>query len=149
MEEEHDKAEAVKLHKRILVVLGNPPYNGFAGVAVTEERDLSDAYRWKDGDPDDLKPQGQGLNDLYVRFFRMAERCIVDRAPGYGVVCFIANYSWLDGRSFPLIRQRFLNEFDTVWIDSLNGDKYRTGKQTPEGKPDPSVFSTEQNREGI
>ena len=49
------------------VWLGNPPYNGFAGVAVAEEGDLCDAYRWKEGDPDDLDPQGQGLNDLYVR----------------------------------------------------------------------------------
>ena len=45
-----------------------------ANVSVNEERSLSDAYRWKDGDPEDLKPQGQGLNDLYVRFFRMAEQ---------------------------------------------------------------------------
>ncbi|NLO28843.1 MAG: hypothetical protein GX113_11830, partial [Actinobacteria bacterium] len=33
--------------------------------------------------------------------------------------------------------------------DCLNGDKYKTGKLTPDGKPDPSVFSTEHNREGI
>jgi hypothetical protein len=149
LEEERDRAEDVKQKKPILVVLGNPPYNGFAGVAVKEERDLSDAYRWKEGDPDDLKPQGQGLNDLYVRFFRMAERCIVEREPRHGVVCFISNYSWLDGRSFPLMRQRYLNEFDSVWIDCLNGDKYRTGKLTPDGRPDPSIFSTEHNREGI
>ena len=149
LEEERDRAEAVKQKKPILVVLGNPPYNGFADVAVTEERSLSDSYRWKAGDPDDLKPQGQGLNDLYVRFFRMAERCIAERGPQQGVVCFISNYSWLDARSFPLMRQRYLNEFDSVWIDCLNGDKYRTGKQTPDGRPDPSVFSTEQNREGI
>ncbi len=32
MEEERDKAEAVKQHAPILVILGNPPYNGFAGV---------------------------------------------------------------------------------------------------------------------
>ncbi|MEJ7712927.1 MAG: hypothetical protein WKF84_24565 [Pyrinomonadaceae bacterium] len=31
----------------------------------------------------------------------------------------------------------------------LNGDSRETGKQTPEGKPDPSVFSTAYNREGI
>ena len=31
----------------------------------------------------------------------------------------------------------------------MNGDKYKTGKLTPEGEPDPSVFSTEHNREGI
>ena len=29
----------------ILVILGNPPYNGFAGLAVDEERDLTNAYR--------------------------------------------------------------------------------------------------------
>jgi hypothetical protein len=61
MEEEHDKAATVKQQKPILVVLGNPPYNGFAGVAVAEERDLTGAYRWKAGDPQELKPQGQGL----------------------------------------------------------------------------------------
>ncbi len=31
----------------------------------------------------------------------------------------------------------------------MNGDSRETGKLTPEGKPDPSVFSTEYNREGI
>jgi Type ISP C-terminal specificity domain len=31
----------------------------------------------------------------------------------------------------------------------MNGDSRETGKQTPDGKPDPSVFSTERNREGI
>jgi hypothetical protein len=71
MEEERDKAEAVKQHAPILVILGNPPYNGFAGTAMDEERDLVTAYRTvKHVAP----PQGQGLNDLYVRFFRMAER---------------------------------------------------------------------------
>ena len=94
MEEERDKAEAVKKNAPLLVVLGNPPYNGFAGVAMKEERDLSDAYRTTQHAP---KPQGQGLNDLYVRFFRMAERCIVERHLRHGVVCFISNYSWLDG----------------------------------------------------
>ncbi len=42
-----------------------------------------------------------------------------------------------------------MTRFDRVWIDCLNGDKYKTGKLTPDGKPDPSVFSTEHNREGI
>jgi hypothetical protein len=47
------------------------------------------------------------------------------------------------------MRERYLETFDHVWIDCLNGDKYKTGKVTPEGKPDPSIFSTEFNREGI
>ena len=43
--EERDQAREVKRDKPILVIPGNPPYNGFAGVAVDEERDLTDAYQ--------------------------------------------------------------------------------------------------------
>ncbi|MDP9348436.1 MAG: N-6 DNA methylase, partial [Gemmatimonadota bacterium] len=136
LQAEHDAAEAVKRKDSILVVLGNPPYNGYPGLAIGEERDLVHAYRTAKRAP---KPQGQGLNDLYVRFFRMAERRIVEMT-GKGVVCFISNYSWLDGLSFTGMRERYLEAFDRIWIDSLNGDKYRTGKLTPGGEPDPSVF---------
>lgn len=145
LEEERDAAERVKREVKILVILGNPPYNSFAGVAVGEERDLSEAYRTTKRAP---APQGQGLNDLYVRFYRMAERRIVEKT-GKGIVCFISNYSWLDGLSFTGMRERYLEAFDRIWIDCLNGDKYKTGKLTPEGKPDPSIFSTEMNPEGI
>ena len=79
----------------------------------------------------------------------MAERRIAYGQPGRGIVCFISNYSWLDGLSHTVMRARYLEAFDQVWIDNLNGDKYKTGKLTPEGKPDPSAFSTESNREGI
>jgi len=145
LQEERDAAEKVKRSKKILVVLGNPPYNSFAGMAVDEERELSNAYRTTKKAP---KPQGQGLNDLYTRFFRMAERQIVEET-GKGVVCFVSNYSYLDGLSFTGMRERYLEVFDDIWIDCLNGDKFATGKVTPTGEPDPSIFSTEWNREGI
>lgn len=77
----------------------------------------------------------------------MAERRI--EKTGQGIVCLISNYSWLDGRSYTGMRERYLEVFDQIWIDSLNGDKFKTGKLTPDGQPDPSVFSTEFNREGI
>ncbi len=147
MAQERDAADHVKRRDSILVILGNPPYNGYAGVAVDEERDLSTAYRTARRAP---QPQGQGLNDLYIRFFRMAERRIVEmNREGRGVVCFISNYSWLDGLSFTGMRERYLEAFDRVAIDCLNGDKYKTGKLTPESEPDPSAFSTDFNREGI
>jgi hypothetical protein len=145
MEEERDKAEAVKQHTPLLVVLGNPPYNGFAGVAVAEERDLSDAYRTTERAP---KPQGQGLNDLYVRFFRMAERCIVEREPRHGVVCFISNYSWLEGRSFPGMRERYLMEFDRIWIDNLHGDRI-ISEYAPDGRTSETVFAIQGSSVGI
>lgn len=135
----------MKRGTKILVVLGNPPYNGFAGVAVEEERELTSAYKTTKRAP---APQGQGLNDLYVRFYRMAEHRIAEMT-GKGIICFISNYSWLDGLSFTGMRESYLEKFDRIWIDCLNGDKYKTGKVTPDGKPDPSVFSTEWNHEGI
>ena len=145
LEEERDRAEQVKQERPILVILGNPPYNGFAGMAVEEERELSEAYRTTKRV---RRPEGQGLNDLYVRFFRMAERRIAEKT-GRGVVCFISNYSWLDGLSFTGMRERYLEAFDAVRIDCLNGDKYKTGKVAPDGAPDPSIFSTEGDPVGI
>ena len=145
LEEERDRADRVKQDKPVLVVLGNPPYNGFAGMAVEEERELSEAYRTARRV---RRPEGRGLNDLYVRFFRMAERRIAEKT-GRGVVCFISNYSWLDGLSFTGMRERYLEAFDAIRIDNLNGDKYKTGKTTPDGKPDPSIFSTSEDPVGI
>ena len=145
LEEERERADRVKQETRVLVILGNPPYNGFAGMAVDEERKLSQAYRTI---KQVRRPEGQGLNDLYVRFFRMAERRIAEKT-GEGVVCFISNYSWLDGMSFTGMRESFLEAFDFIRIDCLNGDKYKTGKTTPEGSPDPSIFSTSEEPVGI
>jgi hypothetical protein len=146
LQDEQDKAAKVKREAPIIVILGNPPYNGYAGVALDEERDLSTAYRSVKKGP---SPEGQGLNDLYVRFFRMAERRIASGKDRRGIVCYISNYRWLDGLSAPGMRESYLEDFDSIYIDCLNGDKFKNGKLTPDGKPDPSVFSTDANREGI
>jgi hypothetical protein len=146
MEEERDAAEHVKRDVPILVVLGNPPYNAFAGVSPEEEQGLVEPY--KRGLISEWGIKKFNLDDLYVRFFRLAERRIAERT-GEGVVCYISNFSYLSDPSFVVMRQRFLAEFDALWFDSMNGDSRETGKVTPEGKPDPSVFSTEYNREGI
>ena len=105
LEEERDRAERVKRDTPLLVILGNPPYNGYAGMAVDEERELSEAYRRTKRV---RRPEGQGLNDPYVRFFRMAERRIAEKT-GQGIVCFISNYSWLEGLSFTGMRERYLD----------------------------------------
>jgi hypothetical protein len=146
LEEERDAAEHVKCKVPILVILGNPPYNAFAGVSPEEEQGLVEPY--KQGLVSEWGFKKFNLDDLYVRFFRLAERRIAEKT-GRGVVCYISNFSYLGDPSFVVMRERFLKEFDTLWFDCMNGDSRETGKLTPEGKPDPSVFSTEYNREGI
>jgi hypothetical protein len=189
LQEERDAAEHVKRDKKILVVLGNPPYNAFAGISPQEEEGLVEVYKGayfvekqrpvrKIKKPagkkkkktsknnalsvklvkryklnDSVSDGGWGikkfnLDDLYIRFFRLAERRIAEMS-GKGVVSFISNFSYLGDPSFVVMRQRFLAEFDKLWLDCLNGDSRETGKLTPDGKADPSVFSTDYNREGI
>lgn len=149
-QEERDKADDIKQRKAILVILGNPPYNAFAGVSPDEEGDLVEAYKENLNRP--VAGGGWGikkfnLDDLYVRFFRVAERRIVKT--GRGVVCYISNHSYVDDPSFVVLRQRLIAEFDKLWFDDMNGDSRETGKLTPDGRPDPSVFSTSFSKEGI
>ena len=144
LEEERDRAQRVKQDTPVLVILGNPPYNGFAGMAVDEERELSRAYRTTRRV---RRPEGQGLNDLYVRFFRMAERRIVEKT-GQGVVCFISNYSWLDGLSFTGMRERYLEAFDAVRIDNLHGDRI-ISEYAPDGRTSETVFALRGQSPGI
>ena len=123
----------------VLVILGNPPYNGFAGMAVDEERELSQAYRTT---KEVRRPEGQGLNDLYVRFFRMAERRIAEKT-GRGIVCFISNYSWLDGLSFTAMRERYLEAFDAIRIDNLHGDRIISEYAPELGLDRPAILARE------
>lgn len=152
MTDERDAARHIKQEEQILVVLGNPPYNAFAGVHAEEEGDLVDCY--KDGLNTAVQDGGWGirkfnLDDLYVRFFRIAERRITEGRPGRGVVSYISNYSYLGDPSFVVMRKRLSEEFDAMWFDNMNGDSRATGKRTPDGSPDPSVFSTEYHGVGI
>ncbi len=142
LEQERDRANQVKRDRPILVILGNPPYDGFAGL---DKDKGSEAYRTT---RHVHKPEGQGLNEPYVRFFHMAERRIAEKT-GRGVICFISNYSWLDGLSHTGMRERYLEAFDTIRIDCLNGDSRETGKVAPDGSPDPSIFSTQGDSVGI
>jgi hypothetical protein len=145
LQREAERAASVKQRAPILVILGNPPYNGFAGVAQEEEKDLLAPYF--EG-LEKYKVQVRSLNDLYIRFYRLAERRISD-VGNRGIACFISNFSWLDGQSHPVMRKRFLDGFHAIWIDNCNGDKYRTGKRTPDGKPDQSMFTTDTQTIGI
>lgn len=164
LQAERDASQTVKTDARIIVVIGNPPYNRFAGAPIEEELALIDPYkgiqRRSDG-----RQVGRSelftrwgvrkhlLDDLYIRFFRLAEERI-GQAAEHGVVSFISNSSYLAGRSHPIMRESLCRSFHEIWIDNLNGDKYKTGKVIPDGLPgagttDQSIFTTDQDSRGI
>ena len=124
LEEERDRADRVKQDTPILVILGNPPYNGFAGMAVDEERELSEAYRVRNRCAEARGPRAERSVCPLLPDGRTAHRG--EDGPGRGR--FISNYSWLDGLSFTAMRERYLEAFDAIRIDCLNGDSRETGK---------------------
>ena len=134
LRDERDAATTIKRDARVLVVIGNPPYNAFAGVGTTaEEADLIAPY--KEG-----ISGRNSLDDLYVRFIRVAERRVAEMT-GQGVVAFVTNRSYLRKPSFRSMRAHLLGSFDQIDLTDLNGDRDETGKRTPQGRPDPSVFT--------
>lgn len=145
--EEKEAADKVKRETPILVILGNPPYSGYPGISkMEEERSLSGAYRMPKN-PMLKKPEGQGLNDLYVRFFRMAEQKITEGTKK-GIVCFISNYSWLNGLSHPAMREALLDRFDSIYVDNLHGDRI-ISEYAPDGQTSETIFAMKGHSPGI
>jgi hypothetical protein len=136
LESERKGAGKVK-HEKILVVLGNPPYNAYAGISPEEEQGLVEPY--KEGLVKQWGIKKFNLDDLYIRFFRLAERRIAEKT-GKGIVCFISNHSWISDQSFVVLRQHLLNSFDLFWIENMHGNR-KVSEYAPDGRTSETVFA--------
>lgn len=136
IEEERDAANKIKQESMILVILGNPPYNAFAGTSPKEEKDLVAPY--KEGLIKEWGIKKFNLDDLYVRFFRMAENRIAKT--GKGIVSFISNYSYTEEPSFVVMRKNLLENFDKLWIENMHGNRNQS-ERAPDGRPSDTIFS--------
>ncbi|HEX8072373.1 MAG TPA: type ISP restriction/modification enzyme [Pyrinomonadaceae bacterium] len=137
LEAERDAAERVKRETPILVILGNPPYNAFAGTSPEEEQGLVEPY--KEGLIKEWGIKKFNLDDLYVRFFRLAERRVAETT-GKGVVSFISNHSWVSDPSFVVLRQHLLQSFDKFWIENMHGNR-KISEYAPDGRTSETIFA--------
>jgi predicted helicase len=118
--------------------LGNPPYDGFAGVSPVEEQGLVEPY--KEGLSEVWGIKKYNLDDLYVRFFRLAERRIAEQSKKRGVVCFISNTSWVREASFVVMRKHLFDSFQKIWIENLHGNR-KISEYAPDGSTSETVFA--------
>lgn len=135
--DERDAAEKVKQGAKILVVMGNPPYDRYAGVDPQVDVDFIQPYKKHLYERFGIRKQL--LDDLYIRFFRLGERVITEYS-GKGIVCFVSNSSWLNGESHPLMREHLVQSFDEIWIDNLRGSGSYSGSRGTDDLPDRNVF---------
>ena len=134
--DEHSRAQRVKAETRVLVCLGNPPYNRqqIDPDDVTTERKGGWVRFGEHGEDailnDFLDPaleagQGVHLKNLYndyVYFWRWALWKVFEPTSGPGVVSFITASSYLRGPGFVGMRQLMRQTFDELWIVDLEGD---------------------------
>jgi hypothetical protein len=135
---EHERARTVKRDTKVLVCMGNPPYDRQQidpDDPMTERK--GGWIRFGDGGPgqrtllddflDPVKDAGLGVhaknlyND-YVYFWRWALWKVFDSTDGPGIVSFITASSYLRGPGFAGVREVMRRTFDEMWIIDLEGD---------------------------
>lgn len=132
--EESETADALKLQKHILVVLGNPPYS----------RSSSNKSDWIMEKVQDYKENLherniQPLDDDYIKFIRFAQWKVDQN--GEGVVAFITNNRFLDALIHRKMRKSLLDSFGRIYVMNLHGSA-REMRGIPEG--DENVFDIQQ-----
>ena len=132
IDQEAAGANAIKSQGRVMVMLGNPPYNvassnqgkWIKGLVADYKRDLGER---------NIQP----LSDDYIKFIRLGQHYI--ERNGRGIVAYICNNAFLDGAIHRRMREALLQAFDTLHIVNLHGD-VRRKECAPNGKEDENVF---------
>ncbi|MCD6706173.1 MAG: hypothetical protein LT080_06910 [Thiobacillus sp.] len=142
---ENEGAEAIKLHKPVEIVLGNPPYSGESRNKSDWITELLKSYKTEpEGGP--LKERNsKWINDDYVKFIRFAHDRIA--RTGHGIVAFITNHGWLDNPTFRGMRAQLMADFDEIHVLDLHGNskkKERTPEALKAQGDDKNVFDIEQ-----
>ena len=137
LSQEHERALRVKRDRKVLVCLGNPPYDrspaasksggwvrrGDQGDEGSDNRSIFEDF---------VSPalasgyghQVHNLYNLYVYFWRWALWKVFEQndQDGPGVVSFISASSYLDGDAFAGMREHMRRVCDDIWILDLGGE---------------------------
>lgn len=136
---EANEADKVKRDMPIMVVLGNPPYNGESQNRSEWIMRLMDDYKKEPGGLCHLSERNtKWLNDDYVKFIRMAQGYV--QRGGKGLVAYICPHGFLDNPTFRGMRWNLLSAFNHIYVLNLHGNSNR-GEVCPDGSKDENVFS--------
>ena len=109
----------------MFVIIGNPPYNA---KQVNENDNNKNreyktmAARVKETYSQDSKARNKNaLADPYVKAIRWAS----DRIGEEGVIAFVTNNSFIDGKAFDGMRKHLADDFDAIYVLDLGGNARR------------------------
>lgn len=152
---EANAANEIKSDGRVMVVLGNPPYNeksannsdwimmqmddykqepGMNQVIKTNKKGIKKSYNTLIGEKN-----SKALNNDYCKFIRLGQM-FVDRTQ-QGILAYITANTYLDTKLFRGMRYNLLQSFDDIYIVNLHG---ATRRKAGEGEnKDENVFNIE------
>jgi type ISP restriction-modification system protein/N-6 DNA methylase len=136
LSEENERARKVKASERVLVCIGNPPYDrqqidpddegterkgGWVRFGDDGEEPILDDFI------EPVREAGAGgqlknLYNDYVYFWRWALWKVFEQSGAGGIVSFITASSYLRGPAFAGMRRVMRETFDELWIIDLGGD---------------------------
>jgi Type ISP C-terminal specificity domain/N-6 DNA Methylase len=136
--EEGDQAAEIKNKKKIMIVIGNPPYS----------RSSHNRSHWIESLLEDYKTsvreeesQIQGLSNDYIKFIRFAQWRVEQSLTG--MFCFITGHGYLNGPQARDMRSSLLDNFSSIDILNLQGSIRRESSLDNLINDDP-VFAIQQ-----
>lgn len=141
--EEAHAAERVKSDEAVLVILGNPPWSATSHNKQPEIERLYAAWKTVDGRPGSplITDARIALNDDYLKFMRWAVWKLFEQpsSPGHGILAFVTNHGFINGRIHRGIRKALLDRFDEAWVFNLHGNQRLWVKGVTDEKVFPDV----------
>lgn len=130
-------ANRIITEEPVLAIMGNPPYS----VSSSNKSDWIEE-KMVDYKKDLNERNIQPLSDDYIKFLRFAQWKIEQN--GEGVIGFITNNSYLNGRIHRRMREEILNTFDKIYILNLHGSSRKKEKTPSDISKDENVFDIRQ-----
>ncbi len=142
LSDEANAANRIKRDTPVMVLIGNPPYNGESKNKGEWIMKLMEAYKKEPGGKARLAERNsKWINDDYVKFIRMAQHFIEKN--GDGILAYINPHGFLDNPTFRGMRWSLLRTFDMTYTIDLHGNSKK--KETaPGGGKDENVFNIQQ-----
>jgi len=141
--DEAHAAERVKSDESVLVILGNPPWSATSHNKQPEIERLFAAWKTVDGRATSplIKDARIALNDDYLKFMRWAVWKLFEQkaSPGHGILAFVTNHGFINGRIHRGVRKALLDRFDEAWIFNLHGNQRLWVKGITDEKVFPDV----------
>lgn len=139
---EASEANHIKRDCPVMVMIGNPPYNGESKNKGEWIMRLMESYKKEPGGEVQLNERNpKWINDDYVKFIRLAQDYI--ERNGDGVIGFINPHGFLDNPTFRGMRWNLLKTFDKIYTINLHGNSKKK-ELCPDGSIDENVFDITQ-----